>query len=117
MKYGLLLGLLSTAFFYFAGDFLGLVLFKNEFAGTFIKTLSFICPCLYVSGTLSGILNGLGLANQSFLLNTSGLGLRLLFVCLVIPRYGIVGYLWGLIASELLSTLLSVYFLRDYFRT
>lgn len=116
MKYGLLLGLLSTAFFYFAGDFLGLVLFKNEFAGTFIKTLSFICPCLYVSGTLSGILNGLGLANQSFLLNTSGLGLRLLFVCLVIPRYGIVGYLWGLIASELLSTLLSVYFLRDYFR-
>ena len=117
MKYCLLLGAASTAFFYFAGNFLGLLLFKSEFAGTFIKILSFICPCLYLSGTLSGILNGLGLVNQSFLLNTLGLGVRLAFVCLVIPKYGIIGYLWGLIVSELLSTLLSVYFLRDYFHT
>lgn len=117
MKYCLLLGAASTAFFYFAGNFLGLLLFKSEFAGTFIKILSFICPCLYLSGTLGGILNGLGLVNQSFLLNTLGLGVRLAFVCLVIPKYGIIGYLWGLIVSELLSTLLSVYFLRDYFHT
>mgnify|MGYP000316298625 CR=1 FL=1 len=65
-KYCLILGFLSTAFFFFSGDFLGLALFKNEFAATFIKTLAFICPCLYLSGTLSGILNGLGAANQSF---------------------------------------------------
>ena len=77
-KYCLILGFLSTAFFFFAGDFLGLVLFKNEFAATFIKTLAFICPCLYLSGTLSGILNGLGAANQSFILNTLGLGVRIL---------------------------------------
>lgn len=110
----LALGFVSTAFFYFAGDFLGLFLFKNEFAGTFIKTLSFICPCLYLSGTLGGVLNGLGAANQSLILNTSGLLLRLAFVFFVIPRYGIIGYLWGLIAGELLITLLSLFFLRDY---
>ena len=54
-KYCLILGFLSTAFFFFSGDFLGLALFKNEFAATFIKTLAFICPCLYLSGTLSGL--------------------------------------------------------------
>lgn len=114
-KYCLFLGFLSTAFFFFAGDFLGLVLFKNEFAATFIKTLAFICPCLYLSGTLSGILNGLGAANQSFILNTLGLGIRIAFVFFIIPDYGIQGYLWGLIVSELLVTGLSLYFLREYF--
>lgn len=114
-KYCLILGFLSTAFFFFAGDFLGLVLFKNEFAATFIKTLAFICPCLYLSGTLSGILNGLGAANQSFILNTLGLGIRIAFVFFIIPEYGIQGYLWGLIVSELLVTGLSLYFLREYF--
>ena len=115
VKYCLILGFLSTAFFFFAGDFLGLVLFKNEFAATFIKTLSFICPCLYLSGTLNGILNGLGAANQSFILNTVGLGVRIAFVFFVIPEYGIQGYLWGLIVSDLLVTGLSLYFLREYF--
>ena len=114
-KYCLILGFLSTAFFFFAGDFLGLALFKNEFAATFIKTLAFICPCLYLSGTLSGILNGLGAANQSFILNTLGLGVRIAFVFFIIPEYGIQGYLWGLIVSELLVTGLSLYFLREYF--
>ena len=115
VKYCLILGFLSTAFFFFAGDFLGLVLFKNEFAATFIKILAFICPCLYLSGTLGGILNGLGAANQSFILNTLGLGIRIAFVFFIIPEYGIRGYLWGLIVSELLTTGLSLYFLREYF--
>ena len=117
VKYCLLLGFLSTVFFYFSGDFLGLFLFKNEFAATFIKTLSFICPCLYLSGTLGGILNGLCAANQSFLLNTLGLAIRIGFVFYVIPHHGIVGYIWGLIVSELAVTGLSLYFLREYFHT
>ena len=109
-----MLGFLSTAFFYFTGDFLGLVLFKNEFAGTFIKTLSFICPCLYLTSTLGGILNGLGEANETFFLNLLGLGIRLGFVIAVIPRCGIVGYLWGMVVSELAVSLLNLYFLRKW---
>lgn len=117
VRYCLLLGILSTTFFYFSGDFLGLFLFKNEFAATFIKTLSFICPCLYLSGTLGGILNGLGAADQTFLLNTLGLAIRICFVFFIIPQYGIVGYIWGLIVSELAVTGLSLYFLKEYFHT
>lgn len=115
IKYCLLLGFLSTAFFYFSGDFLGIFLFKNEFAGTFIKTLSFICPCLYLSVTLGGILNVLGAVNQTLFLNILGLGIRLCFVFFIIPGYGITGYLWGLIVSELLVTALSLSFLKPYF--
>lgn len=115
IKCCLALGFSFTILFYFLGDFLGLFLFQNEFAGTFIKTLSFICPCLYLSGTLGGILNGLGAVNQTLLLNIVGLGIRLFFVFFLIPLYGIMGYLWGLIVSELLVTLLSLFFLKSYF--
>lgn len=114
IKYSLLLGFLSTMFFFLSGDLLGLLLFKNEFAGTFIKTLSFICPCLYLTSTLGGILNGLGAANQMFFLNLVGLGIRLGFVWFVIPVYGIPGYLWGLIVSELAVSLFSIYFLKKW---
>lgn len=31
---------------------------------------------------------------------------RLLFVFFAIPRYGIQGYLWGMLASQMLQTLL-----------
>ncbi len=78
--YCLILGFLFTFGFFFLADFLGLFLFKNELASTFIRTLSFICPCLYLSSTLSGILNGLGAVNQTLLLNIMGLGVRLFFV-------------------------------------
>lgn len=114
MKACFFLGFLSTIFFFFAGDWLGLFLFKNEFVGTYIKTLSFICPCLYLSDTLTGILNGLGKTSQCFLENLIGLSVRLLFVFLVIPKYGIIGYLWGLLVSEITVTCMNFYFLREH---
>ena len=114
IKYCLILGFLSTGFFFFLGDTLGMLLFKNEFAGTFIKTLSFICPCLYLSTTLTSILNGLGSTTLSFVQNTIGLVIRILFVLFIIPTYGIQGYLWGLLVSELAISGLSLFFLRKY---
>ena len=82
IKYCLFLGFADFCLFLRRRQRIGTLLFKNEFAGTFIKTLSFICPCLYLSGTLNSILNGLGAVNQTFWLNTLGLGIRLLFVFL-----------------------------------
>lgn len=56
----LLLGFLSTAGFLVTGNFLGNFLFNNALAGTFIATLGWLCPFLYLSSTLSSILHGLG---------------------------------------------------------
>ena len=72
-----------------------------RFAGYFITTLGFICPFLYLDTTLSSILQGLGKAGQIFFMNVVCLLIRLAFVFLAIPRFGIRGYLWGLLASQL----------------
>lgn len=106
IRYCLLLGFGCTAMFLLLGRTAGRLLFHSELAGSFILTLSFICPFMYIASTLGSILNGLGKTMQTFLYSVISLLLRLLFVFLAIPLYGIKGYLWGMLASQMLQTLL-----------
>ncbi|MBE5883990.1 MAG: polysaccharide biosynthesis protein [Lachnospiraceae bacterium] len=106
VKYCLLLGSLCMLVFILLGKHLGVVLFDSELAGHFITTLGFICPFMYLDTTLSSILQGLGLAGHIFVMNVICLVLRLLFVFLAIPHVGITGYLWGVLASQLLQSIL-----------
>ncbi len=100
----LLLGFGCTAMFLICGRPAGRLLFHSELAGSFILTLSFICPFMYIASTLNSILNGLGKTIQTFLFSVVSLLLRLLFVFIAIPVYGIKGYLWGILASQMLQT-------------
>ena len=106
IRYCLLLGFACTVMFLLIGRPAGRFLFHSELAGSFILTLSFICPFMYIASTLNSILNGLGKTAQTFLFSVVSLLLRLLFVFIAIPIYGIKGYLWGMLASQMLQTLL-----------
>ena len=106
IRYCLLLGFGCTVMFLLIGRPAGRLLFHSELAGSFILTLSFICPFMYIASTLNSILNGLGKTAQTFLYSVVSLLLRLLFVFIAIPIYGIKGYLWGMLASQMLQTLL-----------
>lgn len=106
IKYGLLLGFACTALFLLLGRPAGRILFNSELAGSFILTLSFICPFMYIASMLSSILNGLGKTSLTFCYSIVSLLLRLLFVFFAIPVYGIKGYLWGMLASQMLQTAL-----------
>ena len=96
-----LLGFSCMGVFLVFGRLFGRFLFHSELAGFFITSLSFICPFLYLNNTLSAILQGMGKVILLFLLNVSGLLLRLLFIYVFVPTYGIQGYLWGLLAGQL----------------
>lgn len=102
----LLLGFFCTAMFLLFGRMAGRLLYGSELAGSFILTLSFLCPFMYIASMLNSILNGLGKTLQTFLFSVVSLLLRLLFVFFAIPRFGIQGYLWGMLASQMLQTLL-----------
>ena len=106
IRYCLLLGFGCTVMFLLIGRTAVRLLFHTELAGRFILTLSFICPFMYIASTLNSILNGLGKTAQTFLYSVVSLLLRLLFVFIAIPAYGIKGYLWGMLASQMLQTLL-----------
>ncbi len=112
----LALGMLCTAGFLFAGNMLGNVLFGNALAGTFIVTLGWICPFLYLSATLSSILHGLGFPGLTFCLNLMACGIRILFVLFAVPLFGVRSYLWGILTSQIVTALLAILLLTKKMR-
>lgn len=108
------LGLFCCGFLLLTGGFLGQFLFHSAMAGQFIRTLAWICPFLYTNGNLISILNGLGKTNQSFAINTAGLLIRIAGVFFAVPLYGIRGYLWGMLSSQLVVFLASLFCLYRY---
>ncbi|MDE6607853.1 MAG: polysaccharide biosynthesis C-terminal domain-containing protein, partial [Lachnospiraceae bacterium] len=60
------------------------------------------------------ILHGLGKAGVTFLCSVLGLLIRLFFVFFFIPRFGIKGYMWGLLVSQLAMTFLEITAVKYY---
>ncbi len=97
-----LMGVVCMSVFLLLGRWVGSHLFHSDLAGHFIITLGFLCPFLYLDTTLSSILQGLGMASRIFIMNVTSLLVRLGFVFWAIPVFGITGYLWGILASQIL---------------
>lgn len=108
IRYSCYMGILCAGIFILFGGRLGTSVFRSQEAGVFISILAWLCPFMYLATTLGSILNGLGKTSVTFTLNAAALGLRLLFVLFAIPRFGIEGYLWGMLASELALALMSL---------
>jgi len=97
---------LFDLFFILTGNYLGVAFFNNETAGTFITILAWLCPLMFASTIMGSILNGLGYTKVTFYNNLASSVLLLIFIFIAIPKYGIIGFLWGLVASELLCAVL-----------
>lgn len=108
IQFGLTIGILCMGIFLHFGNSLGTLLFHERLAGEFLVTLSFICPVLYLTGNLTSILHGLGHTSVTFFNQLVSLMVRILFITLFVPVYGIQGVLWGLLASQLLLCLLGI---------
>lgn len=116
VNYCLLLGFACLILFLLTGPILGKVVFHQERAGSYLQILGFMCPFLYMNSTLSSILHGLGKTMRSFFYSVASLLVRLAFVFFTIPVFGIKGYLWALLASQILLSILQLIPLRRYLR-
>ncbi|MDY5847038.1 MAG: polysaccharide biosynthesis protein [Bariatricus sp.] len=112
-----LLGFLSMIAFLMTGNLIGNLIFHNTQVGKFIMTMAFICPFLYTNATLISILNGLGKTTSTFIINSCGLLIRIYSIYFLIPSYGILAYLHGLLASQLTITILSLLLIIRSLRT
>ncbi len=104
IKCSMLIGILSAGIFISFGQVLGNIIFHNELAGSLLMTLAWLCPFLYVTTTLSSIINGLGLAHLTFANSVIGLSVRILLILYLVPKQGINGYLLSLLVSQLVLT-------------
>lgn len=108
------LGSACCVFLLAFGDWIGAFLFHSPLAGNFITAMSWLCPFLYTNNTLISILNGIGKTYLSFIINSISLGIRIASVFLFIPLYGIFGYLWGLLASQIFIFLFCLGYMYRY---
>lgn len=106
-----ILGILCCAFLLLFGNTIGNYIFHSVLAGKFITTLAWICPFLYTNSNLISILNGLGKANISLLFNSINLMIRIVSTFLFIPRFGMEGYLWGLLFGQLILFFLCIFYI------
>ena len=109
IQYGTLLGFTCLISFFLFSDLIGTFLFHNADVGNFIKVLAWICPFLYLNSNLLTIITALGKPYITFLLNACSLLLRIGCIYLFIPHFGIYGYLWGILASQIFITIGSIF--------
>ena len=107
-----ILGLVCTSGFLLCGNWIGIHLFHNTLAGIYVRTLSWICPFLFLASTLCSILHGLGKATLTMLINLAGAAIRIIFVVAGIPLIGLSAYLWGMLASQILICALAFFCLH-----
>ncbi len=114
VRYSLIFGFSCTLIFLLAADFAGTYLFNSPLAGSYIRNLSFICPFLYIGGTFSSILHGLGKIRYTFITSTSCLILRILLVICIVPVFGMKGYLWIMLFYAITTSSLFFLALKKY---
>lgn len=105
-RYSLYMGILCIGIFTVFGDSLGITVFQNEDAGSFITILAWLCPFLYLATTMGSILNGLGKTTVTFSHNLTAMLVRLGFVFWGTLHVGIKAVLWGMLGGEILLALL-----------
>lgn len=101
------LGFLCSFFFYFFSPLIGQKIFANEVAGIYIRTLSWLCPFLFLGTTMNSILNGLGNVKDTFFNSMTGALIRLAFIFFGIPLYGFRAFLLGVLCSQVVSAFMA----------
>lgn len=112
ISFCVLLGTSAVFTFFFFGPWLGRFLFHSEEVGVFLRILSFLSPFLYLETTLGSILNGLGKTSLVFFQNLAGDVIRIFAILFLVPAFGIRGYLYGILASELTIMAMALFFLH-----
>ena len=107
LRLSLLFSVVVAALVFVFARPLGLLIFHSREAGRYIRLLAPLVPVMYVDMSVDGCLKGLGQQVWSMGVNVldslCGLGL----VWLLLPRWGLNGYLFVIAATETLNFLLS----------
>lgn len=99
---------LFSAIFLIAGKQIGALIFQSEDVGYLLCALSPIVPLMYLDSVCDGILKGLD--QQGFCFYTGMLDSlsRIILVLLVLPRFGMTGFLGIMYFSNILTCVMNV---------
>ena len=105
-------GVFCSAIFYNYGNVIGELLLNSSDVGSYISLLGLACPFIYISAILISIINGLGHTGITFLINTITSVLQILLIITVIPKYGIIGFIYTFILSNVITSVVLFIYAR-----
>lgn len=108
LRFTLLFAFLCAGLLICFSDSIGRLLFQSGRAGNYIRILSVLIPVMYLDSAVDHVLKGLGEQFYSMCVNIADSACSVIGVWVLLPKYGIVGYLWVLFFCEILNASLSV---------
>ena len=100
----------------FSGE-IGAALYPNSAAGYYIRILAPLVPIMYLDTATDAMMKGLGEQLHSMKINIADAAISLLLVVLLVPHFGIWGYIVTIYVSELFNTVCSITHLLMISRT
>lgn len=91
------------------GKPLAMLLYHEKSVGQYMRALGFIAPFMYLESMVDGILKGMGEQMATFWYSILDSALRILAMSVLIPRYGMAGFLAVMAASNLLTCTLNLH--------
>ncbi|MBE6529468.1 MAG: hypothetical protein E7680_02555 [Ruminococcaceae bacterium] len=88
---------------------LGEVLYPGTDTARYLRLLAPLIPIMYVDTATDAMLKGLGEQFRSMIINIADAALSVVLVWILVPKFGITGYLVTIYISELFNTVLSIH--------
>ena len=107
IQFSMALGIFLTGLFLTFGNNLGIIFFNSKNVGYFLTLFAWLCPFIYVEVTMSSIIHGFGLTKTTCVYNIISSFIRVITIILIVPNYGIIGYLIGILIGEVTNTILT----------
>lgn len=87
---------------------LGSVLLGSEDSALYIGLIAPLIPIMYLDTSVDSILKGLGYQFYSMIINIADASMSVLLVWLLLPRFGIMGYIMTVYFTEIVNATLSI---------
>lgn len=97
-----------AAVFLAFSDYLGVSVYGSETAGEYIKMTAVLVPIMYFDIAVDCMLKGVGEHVYSMRVNIIDSALSLLLVLILVPRFGMIGYVISVYACEGTNCIMSV---------
>ncbi len=99
--------LIGTVFTVFSAP-LGELLYHSHEVGIYLRVLAPLTPIMYLESMVDGILKGLNQQIHSLVYSVTDSALRIMLIVLVVPRFGMGGFLGVMVISNVLTSFLNV---------
>lgn len=109
LKITLLGAVLIGGLFTVLGRSLGTLLYNDPLVGFLLQILGPLTPMMYLDSVATAMLRGLGQQVHSLWFTVIDSVVRIALILLLLPRFGLVGFLFVMLVSNLLTGLLSTH--------